>query len=398
MAASVMTAHSAVQAFTVVEGDDGPLRKKDDGPLCERKLPNLNAFTRPPPPYQPKIVWPNVVLMGALHCSALYSCSLLAAITTGTYLYLMLLIILSLIGIQAGAHRLWSHRSYQAAAGLRLFLALCHVLAGQNDIFEWCRDHRAHHKWPETDADPHNAKRGFFFSHVGWLLVRKHPEVIRRGRTLDLGDLKADPVVTFQRTHFRELVLLFWAVLPTTIPVVAFGERPLYAFLVCVVLRYAYTLNMTWMTNSWAHMYGWRPYDSSQSAVESTTRHIQCGEGKQTCDDAFTTFTTAFPSDYSASELGPADVFNPMTAIINLFAFMGWAWDLKKTSPSLVESRAANCGFGESFYKLRKRKKYLQWSEVAIEWAGGLATLFVPLAALRYLLLPAIQQVVDGWK
>ena len=87
-----------------------------------------------------------------------------------------------------------------------------------------------------------------------------------------------------------------------------------------------------------------------------------------------------------------------MTAIINLFAFMGWAWDLKKTSPSLVESRAANCGFGESFYKLRKRKKYLQWSEVAIEWAGGLATLFVPLAALRYLLLPAIQQVVASWK
>ena len=80
--------------------------------------------------------------------------------------------------------------------------------------------------------------------------MRKHPEVIRRGRTLDLSDLKADPVVTFQRTHFRELVLLFWAVLPTTIPVVAFGERPLYAFLVCVVLRYAYTLNMTWMTNS----------------------------------------------------------------------------------------------------------------------------------------------------
>ena len=38
-------------------------------------------------------------------------------------------------------------------------------------------DGRVHHKFSETDADPHNAKRGFFFSHVGWLLVRKHPQV-----------------------------------------------------------------------------------------------------------------------------------------------------------------------------------------------------------------------------
>lgn len=69
----------------------------------------------------------------------------------------------------------------------------------QNDIFEWSRDHRAHHKYSETDADPHNAKRGFFFSHVGWLLVQKHKDVIEKGKQLDLSDLLADPVVVFQR-------------------------------------------------------------------------------------------------------------------------------------------------------------------------------------------------------
>lgn len=69
----------------------------------------------------------------------------------------------------------------------------------QNDIFEWARDHRVHHKFSETDADPHNAKRGFFFAHIGWLLVRKHPDVIEKGGKLDLSDLKADEVVMFQR-------------------------------------------------------------------------------------------------------------------------------------------------------------------------------------------------------
>lgn len=69
----------------------------------------------------------------------------------------------------------------------------------QNDIFEWARDHRVHHKYSETDADPHNATRGFFFSHIGWLLVRKHPDVIEKGKKLELSDLKADSVVMFQR-------------------------------------------------------------------------------------------------------------------------------------------------------------------------------------------------------
>ena len=72
-------------------------------------------------------------------------------------------------------------------------------LAAQNDIFEWARDHRVHHKYSETDADPHNAKRGFFFSHVGWLLVKKHPDVIKKGKQLDLSDLYDDKIVMFQR-------------------------------------------------------------------------------------------------------------------------------------------------------------------------------------------------------
>ncbi len=76
---------------------------------------------------------------------------------------------------------MWSHRSYKAKWPLRLILALSQTLALQRDIYEWAADHRVHHKYSETDADPHNAKNGFFFSHIGWLLVEKHPEVIKKG-------------------------------------------------------------------------------------------------------------------------------------------------------------------------------------------------------------------------
>lgn len=69
----------------------------------------------------------------------------------------------------------------------------------QDSIFEWARDHRTHHKYADTDADPHNAERGLFYSHMGWLCVKKLPEVIEGGKRIDLSDLYKDPVVMFQK-------------------------------------------------------------------------------------------------------------------------------------------------------------------------------------------------------
>lgn len=40
---------------------------------------------------------------------------------------------------------------------------------------------------------------GFFFSHIGWLMIKKHKDVKEKGKTLDLSDLEADPVVRVQR-------------------------------------------------------------------------------------------------------------------------------------------------------------------------------------------------------
>ena len=55
--------------------------------------------------------------------------------------------------------------------------------------------------YSDTIADPHNSTRGFFFSHIGWLMVRKHPAVIAAGKTVDMTDLEADPLVMFQKKY-----------------------------------------------------------------------------------------------------------------------------------------------------------------------------------------------------
>ena len=58
----------------------------------------------------------------------------------------------------------------------------------------------------ETDADPHNAKRGFFFSHIGWIMQKKHPLVIEKGKQIDITDLFADPLLVFQRFDYSTLL------------------------------------------------------------------------------------------------------------------------------------------------------------------------------------------------
>lgn len=121
-----------------------------------------------------------------------------------------ILYVVSGLGITAGAHRLWAHRSYKAKWPLRLILMIFNTIAFQDAAYHWARDHRVHHKYSETDADPHNATRGFFFSHIGWLLCKKHPEVKAKGKGVDLSDLRADPILMFQKKYvFRRLLLFF---------------------------------------------------------------------------------------------------------------------------------------------------------------------------------------------
>jgi stearoyl-CoA desaturase (delta-9 desaturase) len=164
-------------------------------------------------------------------------------------------------GITVGVHRLWSHRSYTASFPVRFVLMLCNSIANQGSIFHWARDHRVHHKYSETDADPHNATRGFFFAHMGWLYVKKHPEVVRAGKELDFTDLYEDPVVMFQKKLDPWFALYMCFVFPAQIAQHYWGEEFWNGFFVAGALRYMLVLHFTWLVNSAAHLYGDHPYD-----------------------------------------------------------------------------------------------------------------------------------------
>lgn len=104
-------------------------------------------------------------------------------------------------GISSGSHRLWAHKSYKANKKMQAMLLFFQTIAFQNCVIEWVRDHRVHHKFSDTNADPHNASRGFFFSHMGWLMCRKHPDVRKYGARVDMSDLESEPWLRFQRKY-----------------------------------------------------------------------------------------------------------------------------------------------------------------------------------------------------
>ncbi|KOB71346.1 Acyl-CoA desaturase BmorQPVE1, partial [Operophtera brumata] len=267
--------------------------------------------------FKHEVVWKNAIGFFILHVFAF--CGFYLIITGYVRLVTVARTFLTAYvfseGITIGAHRLYTHKSFKATPLLKAILIVLQCGAGQNSIFIWSRDHRLHHRYSDTIGDPHNAKRGFFFSHIGWLMTKKHPY----------------------------LYILIAIVLPVWVPVHFFGETLWHSLLVCYFFRYVYQLNGTWLVNSAAHIWGSRPYDQNLQPVESWfVSFLSLGEG-------WHNYHHAFPWDYKAAELTMH--FNFSATLIRFLETIGLAYDLKTASPEMVEKRIMRTGDG-THYKL----------------------------------------------
>ncbi|KAI1283693.1 Stearoyl-CoA desaturase 5 [Halotydeus destructor] len=282
------------------------------------------------------IVWTNVAIFVTFHILAVYTIYkvLVMDVSWQTIIFLNFLVFYAELSTTAGSHRLWAHKTYKASLPLKMFLLIGQTIAGQNSVYVWARDHRVHHKWSDTDADPHNSQRGFFFTHCGWLMTKKHPEMMVKSRTLNFSDLDNDQLLSFQRKYYVPLYLSMTIVIPSAIPVIMWNESIWISYLSVYVLRYVVNLHITWFVNSAAHMFGDRPYDDKMAPAENPWVSIVThGEG-------YHNFHHKFPSDYQASEHGHG--FNLTTHFINLMAKLGQAHDLKRVSDTVVMSCKSN--------------------------------------------------------
>ena len=243
------------------------------------------------------------------------------------YAWLVFIVLMAFCGmsITAGYHRLWSHKAYKAHPLIRAIFAFGGACALQNDILHWASDHRRHHRHVDDNArDPYSAGRGFWFSHIGWI-VRNYESDVEDFS--NVKDLQLDPIVRWQYRHYLSLVLLSNIALPALLGFIH-GDV-MACLLLGGLLRLVLSQHLTYLINSAAHVWGRQPYSQANSARDnSILALLTYGEG-------YHNYHHTFQWDYRNGIKWWH--FDPTKWMIRGLSLVGLARDLKRCSLAQIE-------------------------------------------------------------
>ncbi|KAF2019390.1 delta-9 fatty acid desaturas-like protein [Aaosphaeria arxii CBS 175.79] len=249
------------------------------------------------------------------------------------------------LGITAGYHRLWAHKSYSARLPLQIFLAAVGGGAVEGSIRWWSRGHRAHHRYTDTNKDPYSVRKGLLYSHLGWMVMKQNPKRIGRS---DITDLNEDPVVIWQHKHYLEVVAFMGLIFPTLVAGLLWGDFQ-GGFIYAGILRIFFVQQATFCVNSLAHWLGDQPFDDRNSPRDHViTALVTLGEG-------YHNFHHEFPSDYrNAIEWHQYD---PTKWCIWVWSKLGLAYGLKQFRANEIEKGRVQ----QLQKKLDQKRSQLDW-------------------------------------
>jgi stearoyl-CoA desaturase (delta-9 desaturase) len=171
--------------------------------------------------------------------------------------------------ITGGYHRYFSHRAYKLGRFAQFAMAFGGGTAAQKGALWWASHHRIHHRQSDTEHDVHSAlRKGFFWSHVGWIMSRKYEKT-----DMDLiKDFAKYPELRFLNKHH----LLPPFVLAITCYLVGGASLLFGGFFLSTVLLY----HGTFTINSITHLWGRRRYATTDDSRNSLLLAlITMGEG-----------------------------------------------------------------------------------------------------------------------
>ena len=248
------------------------------------------------------------------------------------------------LAITAGYHRLWSHRTYNAHWTVRLVYMLFGAMSLQNSILIWGSQHRTHHRYVDDwDKDPYSAKRGFWFSHMGWIL-RDYPS--GENDFSNARDLERDPIVMFQ--HRWYVPLTFFMNVPFVLALGWLVGDVWGVFLLGSVLRLVVNHHFTWFINSLAHMWGTQPYTDENTARDNPAlAFLTYGEG-------YHNFHHIFQNDYRNGVKWYQ--FDPTKWLIAFMSWVGLATNLKRVPDLWIQRAQIAMQFKRMEQALEKRR------------------------------------------
>lgn len=229
----------------------------------------------------------------------------------------MFYLVATSFAITVGYHRYFSHRVFKTNPVIHFLLLFFGAGTFQKSALRWASQHRQHHQFTDTELDPHNSKRGFFFSHAGWIMFYKHDVNFK-----NVVDLSKSKMTVHQHKYYN-----WWSVLSGLVIPMALGfaiGHPLGAFIMTFCLRISLVLNMAFFINSSAHMIGTKGFDSKVTAGDNWFWAIVTnGEG-------YHNFHHKFPNDYRNGYLWYH--WDPSKWFISILSGLGLVHGVVKTS------------------------------------------------------------------
>lgn len=182
------------------------------------------------------------------------------------YLYgsVFLYYFLGVFGVNMGYHRYLSHASFKVNKFYHYLMISVGTLAVMGSPLGWVSTHRQHHRFSDTDKDPHSPHRiGFFKSWFGFWGDFNINSMCK--------DLRKDPYQMFLHNNYLLINITYCFILCMIDPLFVVY---LYAFPAVMVFHSA------GIFDSVAHLYGYRRYETNDQSRNSWIANIfTVGEG-----------------------------------------------------------------------------------------------------------------------
>lgn len=210
-----------------------------------------------PQPEQLKLSWVSVGFFTIVHALALLAPWFFSWSALG--ITILLHWFLGSIGICLGYHRLLSHRSFQVPKWLEYVIALIGAAALQGGPIFWIAGHRLHHAHTEDEEkDPYSARKGFWWSHMLWILYPKSDFFDSDKYFRYAPDLARDPFYLWLDKYFLLLQI------PVGVGLYLLGGWSYVIWGMCV--RSVFLWHSTWFINSVTHMWGYRTFETNDNS------------------------------------------------------------------------------------------------------------------------------------
>ncbi len=276
------------------------------------------------------INWTNLVFfafMLLMTLTALPWYALHHGISRTEWLLFWILVITTGFSITVGYHRLFAHRSFEANRIVTFFTLFFGAAAFEQSALMWASQHRDHHRYVDTENDPYNIKKGFWYAHITWMLFWQ-----QETDYTNVKDLSADPLIMHQHKHYGVWAIGTGIILPLIIGAVT--GHLLGAFLVGVVGRLTFVHHSTFSINSICHTFGRATYDINATAKDHwLVALITNGEG-------YHNFHHRFPGDYRNGVRWYQ--WDPSKWLIAVLSCFGLTGKLYRTAPyRILEAKSA---------------------------------------------------------